>query len=346
MAENEQEAVRTTIVGGRPPGSGRANGQIPRGIEVLTKKAAVDADFKALLLRDRAGAAAVIGLELAASEAAMLNVVPESQLEAIISRTRVQKKVLSAFLGGSAAAMLVALSTLGGCDGERVVSQGIEPDMPRNQQTEDSQLEFSAGERPDVPAISEGIRPDIPEESVPEASEADGEAKEAVELIKPLPEIKGSVGTTGIRVDVPPVREEEPGDAVDGAPAEEAPSQEQPARPPVSRGVGADIPPQRPAEPPAEPPADDAPQADQGRIKELIGSLGHAEFKVREDAEKQLVQIGQPAEPALREATGSDDPEVRFRANRALTTIAARNNQPSRPGGEHPPVVAGVILRE
>ena len=34
----EQEAVRTTIVGGRPPGSGKSVGNIPRGIEVLVKK--------------------------------------------------------------------------------------------------------------------------------------------------------------------------------------------------------------------------------------------------------------------------------------------------------------------
>ncbi|MCP4231568.1 MAG: hypothetical protein GY771_15670, partial [bacterium] len=41
----EREAVRTTIVGGRPPGSGKSNGSIPRGIEVLVKKASVDAVF-------------------------------------------------------------------------------------------------------------------------------------------------------------------------------------------------------------------------------------------------------------------------------------------------------------
>ena len=46
----EQEAVRTTIVGGRPPGCGQPVGQIPRGIEVLVKKAAVDPEFKTLLL--------------------------------------------------------------------------------------------------------------------------------------------------------------------------------------------------------------------------------------------------------------------------------------------------------
>ena len=34
----EQESVRTTIVGGRPPGSGKPMGNVPRGIEVLLKK--------------------------------------------------------------------------------------------------------------------------------------------------------------------------------------------------------------------------------------------------------------------------------------------------------------------
>jgi len=37
----EQPAVRTTIVGGRPPGSGKGIGSVPRGIEVLVKKTAV-----------------------------------------------------------------------------------------------------------------------------------------------------------------------------------------------------------------------------------------------------------------------------------------------------------------
>ena len=45
----EPEAVRTTIVGGRPPGSGKPMGPIPRGVEVLIKKAAVDAEFRRML---------------------------------------------------------------------------------------------------------------------------------------------------------------------------------------------------------------------------------------------------------------------------------------------------------
>ena len=50
--------------------------QIPQGIEVLVLKAAVDPDFKQLLLQRRTAAAAAIGLELTAAEATMLAAVP------------------------------------------------------------------------------------------------------------------------------------------------------------------------------------------------------------------------------------------------------------------------------
>lgn len=56
---------------------------IPRGIEVLIKKAAVDAEFKAVLLQRRAAAADEIGLVLEPAEKAMLAAMPEAQLEAV-----------------------------------------------------------------------------------------------------------------------------------------------------------------------------------------------------------------------------------------------------------------------
>ena len=105
----EQEAVRTTIVGGRPPGSGKPLGPIPRGIEVLVKKAAVDAEFKRLLLEKRAGAAKEIGLALDPAEAVMLAAAPAAQLESVIAQTTVAPSLRPAFLGRAAAVMLVAL---------------------------------------------------------------------------------------------------------------------------------------------------------------------------------------------------------------------------------------------
>ena len=56
----EPDAVRTTIVGGRPPGGGVIPRHIPRGLEVIVKKAAVDPAFKKLLFDKRAEAAKAI----------------------------------------------------------------------------------------------------------------------------------------------------------------------------------------------------------------------------------------------------------------------------------------------
>ena len=106
----EQEAVRTTSVGGRPPGSGKAIGNIPRGVEVLVKKASVDPEFRELLLEKRAEAAKEIDLELEPAEAMMLKAVPREQLEAIINRTTVEPKNRRTFLGCTGWAMLAALA--------------------------------------------------------------------------------------------------------------------------------------------------------------------------------------------------------------------------------------------
>jgi hypothetical protein len=126
----EMEAVHTTIVGGRPPGSGKALGAIPRGIEVLIKKAAVDAAFRAVLLAKRSAAAHEIGLKLTPAEAMMLDAVPAAQLAAIIAGTRVEPWALPAFLGKAAAAMLLALGVVvAGCDRD-APTKGDRPDEP------------------------------------------------------------------------------------------------------------------------------------------------------------------------------------------------------------------------
>jgi len=88
------------------------NTQIPKGIEVLVKKASVDPAFKVLLLERRAGAAQEIGLELDAAETMMLAAVPAGQLEAIIARTDVPQEHRRAFLGHAAAAMLAAVGAM------------------------------------------------------------------------------------------------------------------------------------------------------------------------------------------------------------------------------------------
>jgi acyl carrier protein len=147
----EHEAVRTTIVGGRPPGSGQPVGNIPRGIEVLVKKAAVDAAFKERLLSIRAAAAGEIGLWLEPAEAMMLAIAPAEQLEAVIARTAVPQAHRRAFLGQAAAAMLAVLGLAG--DAAYAVDPEVPPDLK------------PGGVRPDVPwgaATEGGTRPAIP----------------------------------------------------------------------------------------------------------------------------------------------------------------------------------------
>jgi len=92
-------------VAGGPPG----HGDIPRGIEVLVKKASVDAEFRALLLETRAEAAAEIVLELDPAEVAILSGIPREQLEAIIARTCVRPEHRAAFAGRNVLLMLAAV---------------------------------------------------------------------------------------------------------------------------------------------------------------------------------------------------------------------------------------------
>jgi hypothetical protein len=160
----EQEAVRTTIVGARPPGSGKSIGDIPRGIEVLVKKASVDAAFGRLLIERRAEAAREIELELDAAEVFMLNNVPKDQLEAIIANTKVSAKSRRAFLGRAAAVMLAALgATTMGCGGrEEPAPKGMRPDRPEDEEPA-AETQVEDKEKPsDDDQVVRGIRPDRP----------------------------------------------------------------------------------------------------------------------------------------------------------------------------------------
>jgi hypothetical protein len=128
----EQEAVRTTIVGGRPPGSGQPLGSVPRGIEVLVKKASIDPAFREALLSRRAAAADEIGLRLDNVEAMMLTAAPREQLETVIASATVPEEHRRAFLGHVAAAMLAAIgvATAGCGESVRLPTKGIRPDRP------------------------------------------------------------------------------------------------------------------------------------------------------------------------------------------------------------------------
>ncbi len=162
----ERHAVYTTIVGARPPGSGTHIGAIPRGIEVLVKKASVDAEFRNILLERRADAAAEIQLELTATEVAMLSSIPRRQLEAIVKSTKVKPESRRIFLGKVASLMLATLGVqMSGCGRHR--TKDIGPDQPEedqpNQPTPPQDVNSPPrGIRPDRPPMTKGIQPDRP----------------------------------------------------------------------------------------------------------------------------------------------------------------------------------------
>lgn len=106
----EKNAVFTTIVGGRPPGSGTNVSDIPRGIEVLIKKATVDTDFRMLLLEKRGVAAREIDIELTEAELNMLSTMPAEQLEKIIDNTKVKPEHRAVFMGKAGKLMLAVLA--------------------------------------------------------------------------------------------------------------------------------------------------------------------------------------------------------------------------------------------
>jgi hypothetical protein len=180
----EQAAVRTTIVGGRPPGSGQPIGPIPRGIEVLVKKASVDPEFRAALLAERAGAAGRIGLSLDPAEAAMLGAVPAAQLESIIARTTVPQEHRRAFLGHAAAAMLAAMGlTTAGCGPIPGPVTGSRPD----------DIPPAAGDRPDRPDAAPQTEPSPQPDETPKETPPPRDPDPVTRGIRPdrIPSTKG-----------------------------------------------------------------------------------------------------------------------------------------------------------
>jgi len=175
LRAREFPAMKTTIVGGRPPGSGKGLGCIPRGIEVLVKKASVDPAFRQLLMASRSKAADDIGLRLDSSEAAMLEMVPVRQLEGIIAHTKLEPGKQKAFLSKAAAVMLVALGALTS-DKEanaQFVSKGVQPiehrdppaTQPATQPADDGPVVPVAGaipcEIPPRPLVDPGLSVEV-----------------------------------------------------------------------------------------------------------------------------------------------------------------------------------------
>lgn len=196
-AESPREQGHT-IVGGRPAGVRTTGAAIPRGMEAMMMKAAVDAGFLGQLLERRSALADELGIALDPAERFMLDRVPAGQLKEMARRTPVTESQRGLLHGGPAAAALLALITqltfapVAGraetpADGT-TLAQGLPVDgvsAPGNDT-------WAGGARPDEPLIMPpgGARPDVPDRPVSRGIQPD------------IPDDEGM--TKGIRPDLPP----------------------------------------------------------------------------------------------------------------------------------------------
>jgi hypothetical protein len=207
---DSDESPGTTIVGGQPDGQRRKGVvSVPVGMEQLLLTAALDAEFRAELIRDRAQAAERRGLELTSSERSVLAIAPDDQLETMIDRidTSEQNLAKRKFMRAVAATVvtLAAGTGLGACGGpEDKQAAGNETGAPFHGQVDTGHVD--APEPEAMPPT--GIRPDeIPEAAQPMAGVM---AEDPDASVSPTVDIESEEvrPTKGIRPDPPP--EEEP----------------------------------------------------------------------------------------------------------------------------------------
>ena len=123
QVEEGTEAVRRTIVGGRPIDRRRRKVRIPIGVEKVLCAAATDPVFRDRLLTDRADALAGTGLEISAAETSILSAVSEAALRTRIDSIDLKRHRKRRFFRGIAAASLAA-TTATACIGESETATG------------------------------------------------------------------------------------------------------------------------------------------------------------------------------------------------------------------------------
>ncbi len=313
-AAREMPAVRMTIVGGRPPGCGRPLGEIPRGVEVLVKKASVDPWFKALLLSRRAGAAEAIGLALAPAEAALLNFIPAAQLEAVIASTKVEPGKVPAFLGRAAAVMLVAL---GASAASSQVACNKNPTPAGHATTRPAEAASQPATQPTTQATDETamllewsrhIQAGLTAKTGPDTIAKESERLRDMEL-QP-----GNDPATK-----PATQPNRPDQIQLIAGLRAPPPASQPATEPTAT----------PAEPTTKPTTQPTtlptslPAQTVAKMVELVAQLDDEHFKKREDAQKQLVEMGPDIAPSLLEMkqSGKQSLEASSRLDAAVRAI-------------------------
>jgi hypothetical protein len=144
-SDGDRADRKRTIVGGRPKAKDKAGSEVPRGVAIVLKMAAMDAMFAQRLIHMRGQAAKDIGVELTFAEAMVLEAAPEEQLQAMIDAMPVsdeERQTLKA----------VAPRWTARYDASQLASMGIRPEV-----------------NPDYPGLyqTRGIRPDWPDDIPP-----------------------------------------------------------------------------------------------------------------------------------------------------------------------------------
>ncbi|NLI77440.1 MAG: hypothetical protein GX442_13490 [Candidatus Riflebacteria bacterium] len=172
-AESPREQGHT-IVGGRPAGVRTTGSAIPRGMEAMMMKAAVDAAFLGQLLERRSALADELGIALDPAERFMLDRVPAGQLREMARRTPVTEAQRGVLHGGPAAAALLALVTqltfapVAGRAETPADGTTLAQGQPNDGVSAPVHDTWAGGARPDEPLIMPpgGARPDLPERPV------------------------------------------------------------------------------------------------------------------------------------------------------------------------------------
>ncbi|PKL47611.1 MAG: hypothetical protein CVV42_12835 [Candidatus Riflebacteria bacterium HGW-Riflebacteria-2] len=165
-SDNDSEQGHT-IVGGRPQAPRSMRADIPRGLEILVKRAAIDATFKSALLEKREKIADELQIPLDASEKAMLACIPGEQLEKMIKATEVPPAQHKLLARGTAAAMLALLAqlTFAPVPGRAEAPPKINL-RPATSRSENDEYAVVKGIRPDLEnedhLADRGARPDFP----------------------------------------------------------------------------------------------------------------------------------------------------------------------------------------
>ena len=169
MATSEKPGEQGhTIVGGRPQATRSMRSDIPRALEILVKRAAIDSKFKTELLARRDKIADDLQLPLDESERAMLACIPAEHLEKMIKTTEVPPAQRSMLAKGTAAAMLALLAqlTFAPVPGRAETPPELSS-KPIAAKSETEKVQPVTGIRPDLKQddhlADRGARPDFPE---------------------------------------------------------------------------------------------------------------------------------------------------------------------------------------